>query len=101
MALVPCDWYYENILGDNCNNKCRECFGDEDVRICKEDFEVEVVGGFPETLTVKKGSWWSLIFINDDHVLLDAFKGYKISLNRDLFDLYFENFIYEDMAERD
>ena len=92
MAYVPCEWYYENILGDSCNNKCDECFGDTDVRICKEDFEVP--GEMLETITIKKGSWWSLIFMNDDHVLLDGLDGHQLRLKRDLFDLYFENFVY-------
>ena len=40
MANVPCEWYYENILGGSCNNKCNECFGDKDIYICKSSFEV-------------------------------------------------------------
>lgn len=97
MAFVPCEWFYEYILGDNCNNKCNECFGDKDVRICKEDFKV--VGEMLEIITIKKGSWWSLIFINDDHVLLDGLDGYQLILKRDLFDLYFENYVYEAEPE--
>lgn len=42
MALVPCDWVYE-MLGDNCNNRCNNCFGDKDVRICKRE-----ISKFPE-----------------------------------------------------
>lgn len=97
MAFVPCEWFYEHMLSDNCNNKCNECFGDKDVRICKEDFEV--VGEMLEIITIKKGSWWSLIFVNDDHALLDALDGHELRLKRDLFDLYFENFFYESKAE--
>ena len=44
MAFVPCEWFYEHMLGDNCNNKCNECFGDKDVRICKEDFSSGIEG---------------------------------------------------------
>ena len=94
MAYVPCDWFYGHMLGDNCNNKCDECFGDKDVRICKESFEVEVVGEMLTMITVEKGSWWSLVFMNDDHVLLDGLDGHQLSLKRDLFDLYFENFVH-------
>ena len=99
MAFVPCEWFYEYMLGDNCDNKCDECFGDKDVRICKEDFEV--VGKMLEIITIKKGSWWSLIFINNDHVLLDGLDGYQLTLNRDLFDLYFDNFVYGTKTERE
>ena len=97
MAFVPCEWFYEYMLGDYCNNKCNECFGDKDVRICKEDFEV--TGEMLERITIKKGSWWSLIFINDDHVLLDGLDGYQLILKRYLFDLYFENFVYGEKPE--
>ena len=85
------------MLGDNCNNKCNECFGDKDVHICKEDFEV--VGEMLEIMTIKKGSWWSLIFINNDHVLLDGLDGYQLTLKRDLFDLHFDNFVYGTKTE--
>lgn len=37
--FVPCEWYYEYILGDNCNNQCEKCFGNKDIRICTKDFE--------------------------------------------------------------
>jgi len=97
MAFVPCGWFYEHMLGDNCNNKCNECFGNKDVRICREDFEV--TGKMLETVTIKKGSWWSLTFVNNDHVLLDGFDGHLLALKRDLFDLYFENFVYKEKSE--
>ena len=98
MAFVPCEWYYEHILGDNCNNKCDECFGDKDIRVCKEDFEVsgETI---LDKVTIEKGTWWSLIFINDDHVLLDGLDEHQLTLKRDLFDLYFESFIYRESEE--
>ena len=38
MTFVPCEWYYEHILGDNCNNDCNNCFGDKDIRICVNYF---------------------------------------------------------------
>jgi len=94
MAYIPCDWYYEHMLGDNCNNKCDECFGNKDVRICKEDFEV--VGDMLEIVTIEKGSWWELIFLNHDHALLSNLIGRELYLKRDLFDLYFENFVYRE-----
>lgn len=99
MAFVPCDWFYEHMLGDNCNNKCDKCFGNRDVRICREDFEV--TGKMLETVTIKNGSWWSLTFVNNDHVLLDGFDGHLLTLKRDLFDLYFENFVYNAKQESD
>ena len=97
MGYVPCEWYYENILGDSCNNKCNECFGDSDIYICKSSFEV--TGDMLETVLIEEDSWWSLIFINNDHALLDGLDGYQLTLKRDLFDLYFESFIY-NKAER-
>lgn len=97
MAFVPCEWFYEHMLGDNCNNKCDKCFGNRDVRICREDFEV--TGKMLETVTIKKGSWWSLTFVNNDHVLLDGFDGHLLTLKRNLFDQYFENFVYNAKSE--
>lgn len=33
MVFVPCEWYYEHVLGDSCDNNCDTCFGNKDVRI--------------------------------------------------------------------
>jgi len=54
-----------------------------------------------ETVLIEEGSWWALIFINNDHVLLDGLHGYQLTLKRDLFDLYFENFIYRESEDRE
>lgn len=94
MAYVPCEWYYENILGDSCNNKCNECFGNKDIYICKLSFEV--TGDMLEMVTIEKNSWWELIFINDDHVLLGGTNNYRLRLKRDFFDSNFESFIYNN-----
>lgn len=92
MAYVPCEWYYENILGDKCNNKCDECFGDKDIYICKLSFEV--TGYMLELILIEKNSWWELKFINNDHVLLRGTNHLELSLKRDDFDSHFESFIY-------
>lgn len=92
MAYVPCEWYYENILGDCCNNKCDECFGDNNIYICKSSLEAS--GDMLETVLIEENSWWALKFINDDHALLDGLDGYQLTLKRDLFDSHFESFIY-------
>lgn len=92
MAYVPCEWYYENILGESCNNKCDECFGDKDIYICKSSFEV--TGDMLKMVLIEKNSWWELKFINNDHVLLLGSNDYELWLKRDLFNLHFESFIY-------
>lgn len=92
MAYVPCEWYYENILGDSCNNKCDECFGGKDIYICKSSFKV--TGDMLETVVIEKNSWWELKFINNDHVLLYGTDNYELRLKRDLFDSKFDSFIY-------
>lgn len=95
MAYIPCEWYYENKLGDNCDTDCKKCFGDKDIRICKKDFEV--VGDLLETVTIKKGSWWALIFLNHDHALLSDLNGQDLYIKLELFNLYFDNFVYYKM----
>lgn len=97
MAFVSCEWYYEYMLDDHCIHKCDKCFGNKDVRVCREDFEV-IGETILEKVTIEKGSWWSLIFINKDHVVLDSLDGHQLTLKRDLFDLYFENFIESEVV---
>lgn len=67
--FVPCEWYYECILGDNCNNQCEKCFGNKDIRICTKDFELRKDNSLDKFM-VKKGSWWICKFENEDHILL-------------------------------
>jgi len=94
MAYVPCEWYYENILGDSCNNKCDECFGDKNIYVCKSSFEV--TGDMLATVVIEKDSWWELKFINNDHVLLCGADNHELRLKRDFFDSNFESFIYNN-----
>ena len=98
MAYVPCVWWYEHMLGDNCDNNCDECFGDKNVYICKSSFEV--TGDMLETVTIEEGSWWELKFENNDHVLLCGIDDHELRIKRDLFDLNFESFVY-DIEEGD
>lgn len=99
MAYVPCDWYYENILGDACDFNCDECFGNHDIYICKSSFEAP--GDMLETVLIEENSWWALIFINNDHALLDDLDGHQLTLKRDLFDLHFKSFIYNEAESED
>jgi hypothetical protein len=40
-----------------------------------------------------------LIFINDDHVLLDGLNGHQLRLKQYLFDSNFQSFIYNKEVE--
>lgn len=93
MGYVPCEWYYENILGDSCNNKCDECFGDKNIYVCKSSFEV--AGDMLKMVLIEEDSWWELKFINDDHVLLFGTDNNELRLKRDFFDSHFKSFIYD------
>ena len=99
MAYVPCEWYYENILGDSCNNKCDECFGDKDIYVCKSSFEV--AGDKLEMILIEEDSWWELKFTNNDHVLLYDTNDYELRLKRDLFDSHFESFVYNKVESEE
>jgi len=92
MAFVPCEWYYENMLGDSCDNNCDECFGDKNIYICKASFEV--TGDMLEMVSIEQNSWWELKFMNNDHVLLYGTNNHELRIKRNLFDSHFESFIY-------
>lgn len=96
MAYVPCDWFYENVLGDSCNGKCEDCFGDKDIRICIQDFEV-VGETILDKVIIEKGSWWECRFENEDHVLLFGCDNHELRLCRELYDKNFKHFIYNDI----
>lgn len=74
--------------------KTYKCLGGKNIYICKVDFEV--TGDYLEEITIKKGSLWELVFINNDYVLLHSSNNRELSLKRDIFDLEFEKF---DCAE--
>lgn len=96
MAYVPCDWYYENVLGDSCNGKCEECFGDKDIRVCIQDFEV-VGETILDKVVIKEGSWWECRFENKDRVVLSGYNNHELILCREWYDKNFRHFIYNDI----
>lgn len=94
--FVPCEWYYEYILGDNCNNQCEKCFGNKDIRICTKDFELRKNNSLDKFI-VKKGSWWVCKFENEEHILL--WDGGNIELTLSTAHPHhkdFENFNYQE-----
>ena len=95
MTFVPCEWYYEHILGDNCNNDCNNCFGDKDIRICVNDFQV-VEESVLHKKIINKGSLWACKFENDDHLVLENVNGKELIISRKLYDKNFKDYIIED-----
>lgn len=99
MRYVTCEWYYEHVLGDSCDNRCDECFGDKDIYVCKSSFEVVV--DTLEKVAIKRGSRRELKFINNDHVLLYGTNNHELRLKRDLFDSNFKSFIYNKVESEE
>jgi hypothetical protein len=95
MTFVPCEWYYEHILGDNCNNDCNNCFGDKDIRICVNDFQV-VEESVLHKKIINKGSLWACKFENDTHLVLENVNGKELIISRKLYDKNFKDYIIED-----
>lgn len=93
MAFVPCEWYFEHILGDSCNNDCENCYGNKDVRI--NDFQVVGESVLHKTL-VNKGSLWVCKFENDDHLLLEDVNGKQLTISRKLYNKNFRDYIIEN-----
>lgn len=94
MAFVPCDWYYENILGDNCNNNCENCFGGKDIRICVNDFYV-IGKSVLHQILISKDSLWACKFENGDHVVLEDENGMQLTISRKLYDKNFKDYKVE------
>ncbi|MFR2765488.1 MAG: hypothetical protein ACLTF6_01750 [Clostridium sp.] len=92
MAFVSCEWYYEHMLGDSCDNNCDTCFGNKDVRVCVDDFDVPGETLFDRVM-ISKGSWWFCRFENDDHLLLDNCKGKGLRISKKSYDKHFKDFI--------
>lgn len=91
MAFVPCDWYYENILGDNCNNNCENCFVGKDIRICVNDFYVVGESVLHKEL-INKDSLWACKFENSDHVVLVDENGTHLTISRKLYNKNFKDY---------
>lgn len=91
MAFVPCKWYCENILGDNCNNNCDNCFGRKDIRICVNDFHVVGESVLHQEL-ISKDSLWACKFENNDHVVLEDENGTQLNISRKLYDKNFKDY---------
>lgn len=94
MAFVPCEWYYEHILGDTCNNDCDNCFGGKDIRICVNTFQVIGESVLHKTL-INKDSLWACKFENNDHLVLEDENGKELSISRKSYDKNFKDYIIE------
>lgn len=87
---MSCETYYEHYLGDNCDNKCDRCFGDKEIYICTQDFKVSGETILDE-VTIKKGEWFWIHFINEDHVILKDPTGNFLRLND--MEIFKNNFV--------
>lgn len=88
MAFIPCDEYYEYILGDNCDNDCAHCLGNKDIRICIHDFQI-VGESVLHTKKVDKNTAWACKFESDDHLILDDLYGNELYISKKLYDKNF------------
>lgn len=95
MTFVPCEWCYEHILGDNCNNDCNNCLGDKDIRICVNDFQV-IGESVLHKKIINKGSLWVCKFENDNHLVLENVNRKDLIISRELYDKNFQDYIIED-----
>ena len=86
---ITCEEYYENYLGDWCNNKCEDCFADKEIYICKENFEV-TGNTLLDKVVIEKGSWWWKVYENKTHVALTCDGKHRLHIIREIFEKHFE-----------
>ncbi len=88
MRYISCEEYYENYLGDWCNNKCEKCFGDKEVYECIETFEI-CGKTVLDKITIEKREWYWIEYENDTIVTLCNGSS-TLYLSKELFKKYFE-----------
>lgn len=92
--FISCEDYYENVLGDWRHSNCEDCFGNKDVYVCVEDFEVcgETV---LDKVKIEEGSLFWKTSEPPDHsrVVLRNDTGHFLYLSKDLFVNYFKDFV--------
>ena len=86
--IISCEDYYENYLGDWCNNKCDKCFADKELYVVQETFEV-CGDTLLDKVAIEKGSWFWIKSKNNTHVILDNGGDRLLYLVHDLFEKYF------------
>lgn len=86
--FISCETYYEQYLGDLCDKKCEQCFGDKEIYVCKENFFVtgEII---LDKVKIEKGSWFWIKFENDSHVCLECGDDKELLITHEIFNKYF------------
>ena len=86
---ISCREYYEKYLGDECNNKCDECWADKTIYINTKDLKLPGEMAI-QTVVVEKGTWWRELFRNKTHIVLKNTKGQSWYISWEKFNKYFE-----------
>ena len=88
MRYISCEDYYENYLGDWCNNKCEECFGDKEIYKCIETFEV-CGKTLLDKVTIEKGEEYWIRYETNTHIGLYRGDDHILHIIKELFEKYF------------
>lgn len=92
---MPCVRWYEEYLGDSCNNDCENCYGDKMHVFAKDDFSI--TGEMLSEVKIKKGERFWIYSETIDRVLLkgnDPSKDHFYHFQKDFFK---EHFSYEEV----
>lgn len=54
--VIPCDEYYEHVLGDSCDNDCEYCYADKELVFAKKAFDLPHFDCILDTTHIKKGT---------------------------------------------
>lgn len=89
---ITCEEYCTKYLGDNCDNKCDECFAEKTIYINNRDLYLpsEFIAG--TEIKVEKGTLWRELFRNDfdKHIVLKNQNGKSWYISYKLFNECFE-----------
>lgn len=91
--VIPCDEYYEHVLGDSCDNDCEYCYADKELVFAKKAFDLPHFDCILDTTHIKKGTGFFIWSENAKKVILSAGqKGHFLTFQRPYFE---ELFSYE------
>ena len=67
---MDCDKYYEEYLGDCCDNDCEMCWGNKEWVFAKDTFTIPIEGTWDEA-TIEKGQrFWIIKELPDGRIRL-------------------------------
>ena len=87
---MSCETWYEDYLGDCCNNDCAHCYGDKENIFAKDNFKI-IPDSLNDPIRVHTGERFWIHDETDEKITItdDRYTDFSFTVTRDFFKKHF------------